>query len=91
MMNPYNLARHVRIVYVLFKDEIPNDPLTDVFDYSNQNQTIMPPLKENPGYTYRILFDRTYTVTGGRTQQILVRIPGSVFYNKGLVKFRNET
>lgn len=95
----HSYTRHVRIMYILFKDESIQYPLNTLFegfptgnsDVISAGDTIFPQFVKNPGYTFRILYDKTYSVTSGKATQVFVRIPGSVFYDKGTVKFLEGT
>ncbi len=96
---PDSFARNLRVVYVLFKDEPPPNALPAIMTgwssvsaqdtiWQSSGDTIYPPFVKNPGYTYRILYDRTYKVRSGVATQLNIVLPGSVFYDKGQIKFR---
>lgn len=90
----HSFARHVRVLYVLTKDEtLSVSQLWPVFSgtspvFTSSGDSIYPSFTQNPGLTYRILYDKTYTVRAGVPTNIFVRIPSSVFYDRGQVKFR---
>lgn len=90
---PTNFARNVRVVFLLCKDEnisSPNEIWRGANTGTSTLSTIYPSYVDNPGITYRIVYDKTYRVRGGQNTQVLVRIPGSVFYDNGVVKFKQN-
>lgn len=97
--HPATFARHARVIYILTRDELfsPTSVLnvftgfsnTSAGKYVSSGDSIYPSLVQNPGVTYRIVYDKTYTVRSGVPTNVLVRIPASVFYDRGTIKFRN--
>lgn len=90
-------VRHVRIMYFLFRDEklqtyANGDPdFSPIFDIPSTGYTTKPALAQNQGYTYRILYDRTFSVSSLSTKEVMVRLPARLFYNGGQVKFSPAT
>lgn len=46
-----------------------------------------PPYVANPGLTYRIVFDKQFSIPTTKNVEMLVRLPYSVFYDKAQFKF----
>lgn len=94
----HTFGRHVRIMYILFNDERVNNIVPSLWSgfslsggaYVSSGDSIYPSMIQNPGLRYRVLYDKTYTVRAGTPTNIFVRIPYSVFYDKGQVKFRQN-
>lgn len=94
----FPIVRHVRILYILCKDETLGGPISSIFEGfasgsspTSSIDTLYPQFVQNPGVTYRILYDKVFSVRSGVVTQAFIRIPGSVFYDKGTVKFRETT
>lgn len=95
---PEHFVRHVRVLYVLLRDEYvdPGDLPASIFTTFDDSveattPTIYPPMHQNIPFTFRILYDKTFSVRSGAVTHARVVIPASVFYNKGIVKFNQNS
>lgn len=81
-------TRRVRILYILTKNE-EISKLEEIFDFNSAGTlaTLNPPYVANPGLTYRIIYDKTYSVNESQSREVLVRLPRSVFYDRGSVQY----
>lgn len=95
---PTQITRNLRVMFVLFKDEVPDYVVSSIFNgypggsttQRSSGDSIYPAFMANPGYQYRILYDKVYRISFGRCTQAMIRLPASVFYDQGQVKFREE-
>lgn len=95
---PTSVARNVRVVIVVSKDEeitsssnIWAGASSSASGYIPNLDSIYPSYRDNPGITYRVVYDKTFRVRSGFTTQALIRVPGSVLYDRGIIKFREAS
>lgn len=80
--------RRVRVMYILAKNEEITS-LSQIFNFEDASTfaTANPPYVPNPGITYRIVYDKTYSIGMSNPVEILVRLPRSIFYDGGSVQY----